>query len=125
VWHGAGGFGFALSRSWIFSSPVGSCGSAPPAWTRRSARDGDARKYAVCGAEKGRQTQIDQIDASQADRHIAGGDDTLTEQLVEHIEDGRLVGLEDQIGNGFCAFGHVASRCRRTCQVAEKASLTA
>ena len=59
----------------IFSSLAGFHRTASPARIRTPARYADGRKDAVGRAEKRGQTQVDQIDARQANCHVTIGDD--------------------------------------------------
>src|SRR5262249_45977900 len=60
---------------------------------------GTARQDAIGGAQERREPQVDQIDARDAERHVAVGHHALVEELVEDVEDGRL-GRQNPIGGG-------------------------
>src|ERR1041385_5483406 len=68
-----------------------------------------ARQHAIGGAQERGQPEIDQIDAGHTQRDIAGRHDTLVEQLVDQVEDGRLRSLEHIFGDGRIALGPSAS----------------
>src|SRR5262249_32033414 len=60
---------------------------------------GARRLEPIGGAEQRRQPQVDQIDARHPEQHLAGEDDSLGQDVVDHVEE-RRVGAFDERGAG-------------------------
>ena len=61
-----------------------------------------ARKHAIGGTEQRGQTNVDEIDASNAEHHVAVGHHTFVEQTIQEIENRRLGWFEDLVCHGRC-----------------------
>jgi hypothetical protein len=61
------------------------------------------REHPIDRAEKSRQSQVDEIDASDAQHDVAADHDAFIQEPIEHVEKRRVFGsVEDEIDLGGC-----------------------
>jgi hypothetical protein len=69
------------------------------------------RHHAIGGAQKRGEAEIDQVDAGDAERDIAGRHDAFVQYVIEEVEQAPFRLVEDAIGKGrtlgrmFCRHG--------------------
>ena len=68
---------------------------------------GIERQDAIGGAEHRRETQVDQIDAGDAERDVAVGHHAAVQQRVDQIDERRFGRLEYDVGRQAVAFRHI------------------